>query len=328
MNDSARYVPLGLFVIVSVGIAVAALGVLGWRTWLSPTLTFETYFDQSVSGLGIGAPVSFRGVPLGQVTEIVTSASLYESGVPIERRHDYIVVRGKADLSAAAADQLKRDIPALIARGLRAQTQLAGVTGQQYLELDFLDPQKYPPLPFAWKPDDIYLPSAPSVAGDIIQKAQAFLASLDDADVGRLSRNLDALVRDLDRKIDELPVSQLSKRMEEVLGEARTTLARIDALVADPSLRQTLDHAAAITARLQAISNSGELDRLIAHASDATVRLDTLLADNQADVRTIVADLRATSQNLLELSKALDRDPAGTLLGGPPPEVRLPGPTP
>ena len=116
--------------------------------------------------------------------------------------------------------------------------------------------------------------------------------------------------------------------MEGVLGEAHTTLARIDALVADPSLRQTLDHAAAITARLQAISHSGELDRLIAHASDATVRLDTLLADNQADVRTIVADLRATSQNLLELSKALDRDPAGTLLGGPPPEVRLPGATP
>src|SRR4030095_6140538 len=95
MNDSKRYVRLGVFVFASFCVLAAVLFLLGGRKLFQPTFTFETYFDKSVAGLDIGAPVSFRGVPLGQVSEILTSTAIYEKDVPLDKRRNYIVVRAK-----------------------------------------------------------------------------------------------------------------------------------------------------------------------------------------------------------------------------------------
>jgi ABC-type transporter Mla subunit MlaD len=91
MEESKRYVRLGAFVLVTGCVLVAVLFLLGGRKLFQPTFTFETYFDESVSDLG--APVNFR-VPLGHVTEILTSAA-YEADVPLIRRRQYIVVGGR-----------------------------------------------------------------------------------------------------------------------------------------------------------------------------------------------------------------------------------------
>src|SRR5215831_19815256 len=152
MEEGKRYFRLGLFVVVCVAILAAVLFLLGGRKLFQPTFVFETYFNESVSGLELGAPVRFRGVPLGQVSEILTSAATYERDVPLDKRREYIVVRAKVNLSAKEAEQLERDVSQLVKRGLRAQTQLAGITGQQYLAIDFLDAKKYPPLEFQWTP--------------------------------------------------------------------------------------------------------------------------------------------------------------------------------
>ena len=346
MQERRHYVRLGVFVLVSGSLIAMALGALARRAWFQPTFTFETNFDQSVAGLEIGAQANFRGVPLGQVTEILTSAAAYERGVSIDRRHDYIFVRIKAALSAEEAAQMKEDIHTLIKRGLRAQTQLAGVTGQQYLELDFLDPGKYRPLPFAWTPKYTYLPSAPSVAGEIIAKAQSFLASLDDADVRMLGRNLNALVTNLDAKLHEVPVAKLAAGMEEVLSDAGSVLsrvdraleaapldqtlsklhssaARLDQLLGDPALRQTLDNAAAVSEGLRKLMDDGRLERLVARLDDAATRLDAMLGENQYDVRATVQDLRTTADNLRKLSETIERDPAAVQFRGPPDKDKL-----
>ena len=117
----------------------------------------------------------------------------------------------------------------LIKAGLRAQTQLAGITGQQYLALDFLDPTKYPPLPFDWTPRDVYIPSAPSLTSQIIANVQHFLANLDKVDVQALGRNLNALIENLNNKISEVPVAELSAEAVAVLTDARTTIGHLDA---------------------------------------------------------------------------------------------------
>jgi ABC-type transporter Mla subunit MlaD len=347
MEDAKRYARLGLFVVVSLSILAAALFLLGARKWFQPTLTFETYFNQSVAGLDLGAPVKFRGVPLGQVSEIKTSAATYERDVPLEQRRGYIVVRVEVNLSADEVERMKRDAAKLVTRGLRAQTQLAGLTGQQYLSLDFLDPSKYPPLDFPWTPTYPYLPSAPSPTAEIIAKAQSFLATLDDRDILALGHNLNTLVSDLDKKLGDFPVAELSARARDVLGNADATLKRVDsalaaapldqtfrkldsvsgrldALLGDPAVKQTLDDVAVVTARLRKIADDGDLDRMVTQLDDAAERLDVLLGDNQYDLRVIVQDLRTTTGNLRALSETLKRYPAGVLVGGPPDKLQLP----
>ena len=138
-QEGRHYFRLGLFVAVSLCVLAAGLFLLGGRKLFQPTFTFETYFDKSVAGLDLGAPVRFRGVPLGQVSEIVTSSAAYEKDVPLEKRKEYIVVRAKVNLSAQQTEQMERDAAQFVKRGLRAQTQLAGVTGQQYLMLSSKD---------------------------------------------------------------------------------------------------------------------------------------------------------------------------------------------
>jgi phospholipid/cholesterol/gamma-HCH transport system substrate-binding protein/paraquat-inducible protein B len=328
MEEAKRYGRLGAFVVLSLCILATGLFLLGGRNWFQPTFMFETYFDQSVAGLDVGAPVRFRGVPLGHVTAILTSAATYEQSVPLDKRREYIVVRVEVNLSGQEAAQMRRDAESLAERGLRAQTQLAGITGQQYLALDFLDPKKYAPLPFDWTPRYLYLPSAPSSAGEIIAKAQSFLASLNEADIKRLGQSLNTLVSDLDTKLGEIPITDLASHLQGALKAANGTLSRMDRLLADPSLKQTVDNAAVITGRVRQMTDDGELDRLVKDLDDASERLDALIGDNQYNVRATVEDLRTTAGNLRALSESVKRYPAGVLVGGPPEKVKLPGRSP
>ena len=324
MDDSRRFVRLGLFVVVSLSFLAAALFMLGGRKWFQPTFTFETYFDKSIAGLDLGAPVLFRGVPLGHVSEILTSSATYEQEVPLDLRREYIVVRVEVNLSAAEVTWLRKDASKLITKGLRAQTQLAGITGQQFLALDFLDARRYPPLTFPWQPQYPYIPSAPSFAGEIIANAQTFLASLNEADIKELGRNLNVLVGSLQTKLGQLPVAELSAKAREVLGNADGTVRHLDALLRDPALRKTVENAAVITAGVRRLTEDGDLDRMVKGIDQTAERLDGLIGDNQYDVRVIVQDLRVTADNLRVLSETLKRYPAGVLVGGPPEKLRLP----
>jgi ABC-type transporter Mla subunit MlaD len=234
-----------------------------------------------------------------------------------------------------------------VKRGLRVQTQLAGITGQQHLSLDFLDPQRHPPLPFDWEPEYPYVPSAPSLASEIISNVQSLVANLDKADIQQLGQNLNALVVNLNSKLDQVPVAELSAEAMAVLKDARTTIervdrvlaqapidetvhnlaaasARLDDLLADPALRRTVGDVSAVTARLRKIAENGELDRIVKNLDRTVQRADALLADNQYDVRGFVQDLRVTADNLRTLSEIVKRYPPGLLIGGPPQKVQLP----
>jgi len=351
MEDNKRYVRLGLFVFGTLVVLAAILFILGGRALFEPTFTIETYFDESVAGLDIGAPVKFRGVPLGQVTEILSSPGVYERGVPPEKRRQYIVVRAKLTGTRAQVTQWKEEAAELVKGGMRVQTQLAGITGQQYLSVDRLDPLKNPPLPFDWKPEYFYLPSAPSLSSEIIANVQQFLADLDEANVKELGQNLNKLVVSLTKKVDELPVAKLSAEASALLTDSRATVnrvkvildkpdidatlrnlasasGRVDQILGDPGLKASVDNAAAFTGRLRKLADSGEIDRMVKSFDDLAQRLDAVVGDNQYDVRVMVQDLRVTADNLRTLSETLKRYPAGALVGGPPEKLQLPGKAP
>jgi phospholipid/cholesterol/gamma-HCH transport system substrate-binding protein len=335
MEVNKHYFRLGLFVFTTIVVLAAILFILGGRSLFQPSFTFETYFNESVAGLDIGSPVRFRGVPLGQVSEIVTSAAAYETDVPIGQRRGYIVVRAKVTGSESQVRQWRNEVAEMVKGGMRVQTQLAGITGQQYLSLDLFDAAKYPPLPFDWTPEHPYVPSAASVTAEIIANAQAFLASLNEADVKALGQNLNTLIVTLNSKIGQLPVAELAAEASAVLKDARVTIRRIgstssqlDRLLGDPKLKQTVDNVAALSEALRKVTARGDLERLVGNLDAAAARLDGLIGDNQYDIRVIVQDLRTTADNLRAVSEVLKRYPAGALVGGPPEKIRIPGKSP
>jgi ABC-type transporter Mla subunit MlaD len=348
MTEERRYYRLGVFVFVALAALFGVLFLLGGRSLFQSTFTFETYFNDSVAGLEVGSPVRFRGVNLGQVSAILPSFTEYEWDVPVAKRHGYIVVRARFSQSREWIERIRQQAQDLVKQGLRAQTQWAGITGQQFLALDLLDPAEYPPLPFDWKAKEFYIPSAPSFTSQLFADVQRFLTKLDKLDLQGVEHNVNALLLNLNKKVSELPVAELSAEASSVLTDAHTTIGhldailikpdipvllrnlaqgsgRLDGLLGDPGLKRTVDNVADFSDRLRRFAASGELDRTVRRIDDLASRLDGTVQDNRYDVRAIVQDLRVAADNIRILSDNLKRNAAGVLLGGPPEKVQFPG---
>ena len=73
MGVKTNYFRLGLFVVAAIAAAIASILILLGPSLGKPYAEMETYFQFSISGLEVGAPVKFRGIQVGQVQEILLS---------------------------------------------------------------------------------------------------------------------------------------------------------------------------------------------------------------------------------------------------------------
>ena len=71
MKTKSSAALLGLFVIVAIFIAIAMLMALKGKRLFANNPTYTVQIDRSLKGLNVGAMVTFRGVKIGQVTNIV-----------------------------------------------------------------------------------------------------------------------------------------------------------------------------------------------------------------------------------------------------------------
>src|SRR3954469_9383277 len=70
MAAPPNHFKIGLFVILACCAAVGTAVALGAERIKKDTVRYHTYFDESVHGLDVGAPVQFRGVSIGAVGAI------------------------------------------------------------------------------------------------------------------------------------------------------------------------------------------------------------------------------------------------------------------
>ena len=62
MGVKTNYFRLGLFVVAAIAAAIASILILLGPSFGKPYAEMETYFQFSISGLEVGAPVKFRGI--------------------------------------------------------------------------------------------------------------------------------------------------------------------------------------------------------------------------------------------------------------------------
>ncbi len=70
MSKPANKTVIGIFVVVALVLVVGAVLILGSGKFFKNYPKFVMYFQGSVKGLAVGAPVNFRGVKIGTVTDI------------------------------------------------------------------------------------------------------------------------------------------------------------------------------------------------------------------------------------------------------------------
>ena len=137
MSKPANKTMIGAFVLIAVVLAVAAIVVLGSGKFFKKTSSWIAFFEGSVKGLNVGSPVMFRGVKVGEVTDIIVTINIAELSVliPVIFETDSDNFKDVGDRTVTSDEQLHK---ALIKKGLKAQLQVQSlVTGQLMINLDF-----------------------------------------------------------------------------------------------------------------------------------------------------------------------------------------------
>lgn len=339
MNDSrAAFLRVGLLVIAGIGLVIGLIWFFGGAR-LAHGQLYESYFRESVQGLEIGAPVKYRGVTVGRVTELgLVSAEYGDHNAPVQiDRQTYRLVFARFIVDRSLIGPVP-DTEAAVKLGLRVRLASQGITGLTYLELDFADPQQYPVQQVPWHPRDDYIPSMPSTLLQVQNAATQFLAKLNKLDIDTLAASLTGLVTDLRTSLNQGDLHQAVTRASDLLLTVNDAVQRADlpaltenlrqtstslrVLAQNPDLRHTLANAAQISDRLA--TASAQLQTLITALQATTRRVDNTVGDVQQGLLPILRDAQGTVANLRDTTDELRRYPAQILLSSPPERTREP----
>jgi ABC-type transporter Mla subunit MlaD len=208
-----------------------------------------------------------------------------------------------------------------------------GLTGAFYLELDYVDPTRNPPLPIAWTPEHLYIPSARSTVGQLMSGAENLMRKLDRANLGEVVINLNQMVTEVRHALESAHPGELSSNADAMLTEIRETNRRLQVLISDPAWRSLPREAAAAVNDTRKLVANEDLTKAVAQlrqtldsTEHAVQRLDRTVAAREAELPVILDNLRQTTESLRDLTENLRRYPSSAVLGEPPRPLTLPAP--
>ena len=138
MSKRANTTVVGAFVIGAIALVLGAVMMFGTGRFFDEHIVVVTVFQGSVTGLQVGSPVEFRGVPVGTVTSIKALYDPQETSfeIPVYMSLDTDSVTNIRGYVPEPSPQ--REIEKMIENGLRARLDIRSlVTGQKFVALDF-----------------------------------------------------------------------------------------------------------------------------------------------------------------------------------------------
>ena len=295
-QSNPNYFRLGLFVFAGFAAILALILVFGTGQLFKKTMMAETYIEQSVTGLDVGAPVRFRGVKLGQVTSISLSGTMYESNKPLTDRKEYVVVRMRLD--GDQNDILGPD--GKLPPDLRARVKSQGITGVNYVELDYVrDMANYKTLPYDWKPEFIVIDALPSQTDIFFSGIRKVLDNLGEMNLAVTQKKFDELLVNLNTIIG---------------GDGKS----------NAGIAKSVERLNVLLGRIDEVANKAELELLMREVIATTIALRQLLSSVQGDTISSVENLKQITDQLNDLAKVASRYPSSVVWGEPPARIVLP----
>jgi paraquat-inducible protein B len=223
--------------------------------------TYQLIFNESVRGLAPGAPVEFRGIQIGEVSEVRAQIDLksFAFTVPVTitldpHRLGVNVLEVKA---AGSLDAVRRKlIDSLVAHGVRAQLRTGNLlTGALYVAFDFS-----PGAPAAmvdWSQNPVRLPTIPGQLEATEATVEEIINKVDRMPLQEIGDNVRKVTADLDQTLvtargtlssaqgtldntnnltgpNSVQVQQLENTLREVSGAARSVRVLADYLEQHP----------------------------------------------------------------------------------------------
>jgi len=319
MSREANPTTIGAFVLGAIALVAVGVLFLGSGTFFKETNHFTLFFDGSVNGLSVGAPVKFRGVTIGRVQGVyaVMDVPTEEIQIQVQIETDVSAFRTVSGISNAQEDvpvsNLVRD------RGMRAKLKSQSfLTGQLYVDFDF-----YPGTPITLVDFHTPYPELPTLPSDMerFQRAADQLANrVKDIPLERIADSLISTLEGIDKVVN-------SEDLASAIEELRGTLAETKRLAEDlnrrsgpllDSTQETLDQVAVtlenFDARFGPLAADAQATLRRADRSLSTFEPDSALS---VELNRTLAELRKAAQSIRRLADTLDQNPNSLVFGRP-----------
>ncbi len=338
MSVRAKPTIIGIFVCGAAVLAVAAVLMFGGGKVFNHQEKFIIYFADSVNGLQVGSAVKYKGVQIGQVSNIFIHYDQGDVGsddIPVMIEIDTTRLHRDLGDDTDLADPVVFEQQ--LVDGLRARLQMQSfVTFQLYIELDYIG-RGTPPKPIGLSHQYKEIPSVPAGLSEVVQSITTALENLSKVDFADMANKINHLADELTTGVGQFDF----KGINDTLISAGKN---VNALLADPKIKEALDKLGSTLDDLDHLANSVNQQvqpltkEIQATAESARASLDQI---NQtlAAVRDLIApdsalhtELDRTLQEITSAARAiriladyLEANPA-TLIFGKSPPAGLPSP--
>ena len=223
MSKKASKTAIGGFVVGALALIVVGVLIFGSGKFMTKTETYVMYFEGSVRGLNVGAPLVFRGVKIGSVTRIQLVANTDDLSftIPVfvetERKHFTLTGNETLDLSPRAQLEI------LVERGMRAQLiKQSMVTGQLIVELDF-HPDK-PAKLVAGDDEYMEIPTITSGMDDLVKQ-------IEKAPIQEILNKVLSAVDGIEKAINSKEVKKSLSYLEQTVKNLNKLVLNIDSRI-------------------------------------------------------------------------------------------------
>jgi paraquat-inducible protein B len=305
---------LGLFVVVGSVVGIGSIAALGARSFEKETVSYQSFFDESVQGLDVGSPVKFRGVTVGSVSVI---------NIAPDHRHVAVTCRlevselNELGLSAARGPKAGMAVPP----DLRVQIGSSGLTDVKFISIDFFPISDNPIIALPFPTPENYIPSARSTMKNleesVVHAVDRFPELADE--IVQLLGKISKLLEDVtDEHIPAKTTATLG-HVDDLLADVQRALKRADVAKLSHDAQATMSQLTGAATRMNGLMERLQAEQgLIARVE----RASSAVGDVAYGATGIGQDLEATMHDVQEaamavqkLGEALDRDPDMLLKG-------------
>ncbi|HEY5743388.1 MAG TPA: MlaD family protein, partial [Terrimicrobiaceae bacterium] len=305
MSQKPSYFRIGLFIVVALAILTGGLIAFGAGQMFRPRIYIETYVDATVQGVDVGSPVKFRGVPIGRVSSITFTFNEYGSPSQVDR-FNYVLILMEIDremFPGMFSENLTPTIEKNVAQGLRARIEPQGLTGINYIELNYVDdPSQFPPLAVDWKPHYYYIPSAPGQLTNMLDSINSIMRQVQDFNIAGVIKSTNELLENLNKAVTDAEIAKISSDLQVLVSEFQGALKAANVGPLSEDFRRLLDGLEKSNVQLQAMLKN----------------LEPATKISGPQIKALVDNLKVASANFADFSAEVKNKPSLLLWGSPP----------
>ncbi len=321
MSKQASPAKIGGFVVGAIGLVVLAILVVSDNKFLIHKDRFVIYFEGTINGLKVGAPVKLKGVQVGQVTDVRVELNLDEVVVrtPVFIEVNLNSVRFENSEDKDTVSDLTYEL--LVHHGLRAKLKSQSLlTGRLYVEINF-----FPKTPIRLVGNNVdvqEIPALPSDTEELINDIGIIITKLKTLPLNELFGSLLVTARNLEKFANSPELVKNAQKLEQILSSLKLLTEKMNSEFSPliVGMEHTLSDTRSLVNNVnnQIVPLSKSAQEALLQANRSLAALEEVAGAGspvRVDFSETLGDLSEAARSIRILADYLQRNPSALIYG-------------